>query len=82
MPAPVVRRYSVGGNVAWLAWHPDLPVRCLEALLPELGLSGVALTGTWRSPFLGKQVGQAFAERLLQVFDPQQKFRYPSLSNV
>lgn len=79
---PVARRYSVGGNVAWLAWPQQLATRQLEGLLAELGLSGVALTGTWSQPLLGRPPGQPFAQRLLRVFDPQGKFQRPGLSTA
>lgn len=82
LAVPVVRRYSVGGNVAWLAWRPELPASRLQDILRRLGLSAVAVTGTWPAPLLGKDLGGPFARRLLQVFDPQQKFRFPSLSTV
>ena len=82
LAVPVVRRYSVGGNVAWLAWHPELPASQLQGVLEKLGLSAVAVTGTWPAPLVGVDPGRPFAQRLLQVFDPRQKFQSPSLSTV
>lgn len=75
LDAPVVRRYSVGGNVAWLAWPTSLPASHLEAILRTLDQSAIALTGTWPDPRLGKRAGGFFAERLLDVFDPERKFQ-------
>lgn len=70
---PFLRRYSVGGNVAWLAW-PDAASRTeLDALCAQLKRSALALTGTWDSPFRGAVLGGAFRERLLSVFDPAAK---------
>jgi glycolate oxidase FAD binding subunit len=74
LSVPVVRRYSVGGNVAWLAWPVELPARCLDQLLKAMGLSAVPLTGAWPDGLLGRRPGQPFAERLLRAFDPLGKF--------
>jgi hypothetical protein len=71
----VPRRYSVAGNVAWVAWPEDLPASKLERGLATMGRTGVALRGRWASQFLGKPLGgDVFAKRLLRVFDPDGKF--------
>ena len=75
LPALVPRRYSVGGNVAWVAWPAQLPANRLEAILVASGLCAVPVTGQWHSSLLGKRGGQSFASRLLRAFDPQQKFQ-------
>jgi glycolate oxidase FAD binding subunit len=67
------RRYSVGGNVLYLAWPHEQEK--LEALLNTLGLSGLAIKGHFSRPFLGKQPDQVFTKRLLSVLDPHAKFR-------
>ena len=69
----ISRRYSVGGNVAWLGC-PEEMAGGLESLLNTLNLSALALTGKWHTPLLGKQTGGAFMQRILSVLDPKGKF--------
>lgn len=76
--SPVPRRYGVGGNVAWLAWPQELPPSRLGEILRALGRPAVALSGDWPAPLLGNHPSNAFADRLLQVFDPKGKFSYPT----
>lgn len=68
------RRYGVGGNVCYLAWPEAEDAAELGALLGGLGLSGLALTGRWPRPRLGRVVGGAFLRRLEGAFDPEGKF--------
>ena len=70
----VPRRYSVGGNVVWLAWPKDLPASGLNGILARLDRPALALSGDWPNPLLGKHPENAFADRLLRVFDPKRKF--------
>ena len=79
LTAPVPRRYSVGGNVAWLAWPEQLPASRLEDVLQSLGRPGMAVTGTWQQMLLGLRGGSPFAQRLCRVFDPQGKFHRPGV---
>ena len=67
-----VRRYSVAGNVAWLAW-PDDPAS-LHDLLASLGLSAVVLWGPPGRALLGKRAGEPFARRVKQALDPANRF--------
>ncbi|MBX3015848.1 MAG: FAD-binding protein [Caldilineaceae bacterium] len=64
----VARRYSVGGNLLWLAWPSALSA--LEPLLTEQGVSGLVIRGECSQPFLGVRHGQAFTQRLKQALDP------------
>lgn len=69
----VERRYSVGGNVAWVAWH-DSP-EALDALLLQQGLSGLTVLGTPPpQPLLGKQPDPIFLQRVKQALDPDGRF--------
>jgi glycolate oxidase FAD binding subunit len=79
LSAPILRRYSVGGNTAWLAWPCELPARCLDQTLKGMGLSAVPLTGAWPDTLLGRRVGEPFAERLLRALDPQGKFGHGTI---
>ncbi len=72
-PFAAPHRYSVGGNVCYLAW-PETERVGLETLLQSQNLSGLALTGTWANPHLGVQTGNAFLERITKVFDPRGVF--------
>jgi glycolate oxidase len=68
------RRYSVGGNVAWIAQPGRLAG--LDNTLIELGLDGVAVLGPARIrvPFLGARRGTEFAARVKQALDPLERF--------
>jgi glycolate oxidase FAD binding subunit len=73
-PKNLAKRYSVGGNVLYVAW-PNTDKEQLGKLLNQQGLSALAITGSWANPLLGKQTGQPFTKRILSVLDRQGKFR-------
>jgi glycolate oxidase FAD binding subunit len=70
----VVRLYSVGGNLAWLAWPPTRPRPAIQALLNELGLTGMMLFGPPDEPLLTPLPGAAFFRRVKQALDPDGRF--------
>jgi glycolate oxidase FAD binding subunit len=65
-------RYISSGNLAWLEWTDSL--ENLDAILLELGLSGLVLRGNTPQVLLGKQVGGVLLERVLNALDPERKF--------
>jgi len=65
------RRYTAGGNIAWLA-SPD--VAALDVSLTELGLAGLSLFGPPGRPYLGLRKGLPLAQRVKQALDPAGKF--------
>lgn len=65
------RRYSVGGNVAWVATDD---IDRLDAALKQQALSGLCIRGAVTSPLLGRPIDNVLADRVKQVFDPQNKF--------
>jgi glycolate oxidase FAD binding subunit len=65
-------RYISSGNLCWLEWTDSL--ENLDAILLELGLSGLVLRGNTARVLLGKQVGGVLLERVLNTFDPERKF--------
>lgn len=67
------RRYSVGGNVAWLAWPGDASSDELEAILRDLELGAVVVWGSGRSPLVNVPA-HAFGERVRRALDPQKRF--------
>ncbi|MHC4876602.1 MAG: FAD-binding protein [Planctomycetota bacterium] len=67
------RRYSVGGNLAWVAWPDAAPADSLLAACKELGRKPLPLTGTWSNGLPSAEAGGAFETRLLDIFDPQRK---------
>lgn len=71
--ARAVRRYSSGGNVAWVGWSGKLAA--LDVHLRVLGLGGLVVLGRTETPLLGVRSGTTFAQRLKTVLDPQNKFR-------
>lgn len=68
----VVRRYSAGGQVAWLACAE--PLETLEARLTALGLSGRLLRGRAGRTRFGIREVNPFYRRVKQALDPQGRF--------
>jgi glycolate oxidase FAD binding subunit len=75
------RRYGVGGEVAWIVW--ESPLAGLDALLSELGLAGLTITGEPSpnvnlepdlGPYLGVRPDAAFLARVTETFDPRGVF--------
>lgn len=67
------RRYSVGGNVAWVVWRREVPFDALEAILRELELGAVVVWGR-RGPPLINVPPHAFGERVRDALDPAGRF--------
>ena len=65
-----LRRYSVGGNVAWLSGDNLCE---LEAKLRRLGLTGLVLRGAVDSPVIGKPLETELSRRVKGVLDPLDK---------
>ena len=68
LPRAVSRRYSTGGNVAWLAWPGS--EGDLDGLLCRLGLPGLVVLGEVQKVRLGSLPGSAFARRVKEALDP------------
>ena len=66
------RRYSSGGNVAWIEWNYGF--EALEAALRGQGLSGLALAGPAPRPLIGTIRGEAFRSRVKAALDPNHRF--------
>ncbi len=73
-PHTTHRRYTAGGNVAWLAAPDAAPV---DAALQKLGLAGLALRGTGVRPYLGQKPPPTLLHRAAQALDPQGRFYRP-----
>jgi hypothetical protein len=77
-PLQITRRYSAGGNVAWIA--TPAPVAELDPLLSRLDLPGLVVLGApdtaQKTHFvrIGARNGQAFEQRVKSVLDPLGKF--------
>jgi glycolate oxidase FAD binding subunit len=67
-----LRHYSVGANLAWVAWPGA--VAELDNILTEQGLSGLLLSGAAAPPQLGVRSGEEFARRVKRALDPLGKF--------
>ncbi len=65
------RRYTSGGNVAWIAGE-DMP--SIKSILAASGLVGLCLFGPPDNTILGDQQGLTFARRVKAVLDPNNKF--------
>lgn len=70
--AGALRHYSVGANLAWIAWPGE--VSKLDEILRSLDLSGLLLRGPSHAPQLGVSPGEAFARRVKQALDPHGVF--------
>ncbi|HEX9925952.1 MAG TPA: hypothetical protein VGD99_25065, partial [Anaerolineae bacterium] len=73
------QRYSVGGNLAWIAWPPETgndhpPLAGLDSILIDLGLAGLVLLGLPTRTRLGFWPGAALLHRVKQALDPGGKF--------
>lgn len=73
-PHTTHRRYTAGGNVAWLAAADATP---LDLTLRKLRLAGLALRGTQARPYLGQSPPPTLIHRAAQALDPQGKFYRP-----
>ncbi len=67
-----LRRYSAGGQVAWVA--VDGPAEALEGMVSAQGLNALVLWGPPGKPRLGELKGKAFFDRIKSVFDPDRRF--------
>ncbi len=68
--ADLRRRYSIGGNLAWLATDD---VTGLDTSLRRLGLRGLCLLGAVESALIGAPLENELAARVKSVLDPQGK---------
>lgn len=66
------RRYSVGGNLAWLAWRGD--IEPLHNALRRLALRGLVVMGDVRSPLIGAEGATGMERRVKAALDPDGKF--------
>ncbi len=70
----VRRRYSVAGNVVWIAWSNERPVQQLDDALKELGLGGTILTGDVARYRIGIRPNASMIHRVKHAFDPDNRF--------
>ncbi len=77
------RRYSVGGNVVWIAWPGPTDTdrgeaksffNGLDAILTGLDLAGLVILGPAGQPLLGLRSGAALLQRVKQALDPNRRF--------
>jgi hypothetical protein len=67
------RRYSVAGNLCWLASNGD-PIARVEEILVSLQLEAVSLFGEGLPKVLGHKEASPFAVRVKQALDPHGRF--------
>jgi glycolate oxidase FAD binding subunit len=68
------RRYSVAGNVAWIALPQATQLPALDSALTALNLAGVVVRGPAGRPLLGVRSGEPFYRRVKQALDPDGRF--------
>lgn len=66
------RRYSVAGNLAWVAWPNE--VSEFDALLNGLELSGLVLRGPPERLRIGRLMGDRLLRRIKTTLDPEGRF--------
>ncbi|MFN8445541.1 MAG: FAD-binding protein [Caldilineaceae bacterium] len=67
------RRYSSGGNVAWVSWNGV--INEFDSTLTTQNLSGLVVLGeATTKPLIGKRGAQAFYQRIKSALDPLGKF--------
>lgn len=69
-----VRRYSAGGNIAWIGSNGSESIDQLHRLLQEMKLAGLILRGETESPTIGHYRGGKFLRRIQKAIDPEGKF--------
>ena len=69
---PVLRRYSAGGQAAWLALEQSAAP--LEPILSTQGLNGLVYFGPPGLRRLGQSAGQPFYQRVKSALDPARHF--------
>ena len=69
-----LRRYSVGGNVAWLGAEGADVLADLEPALAGLGVGGLVVRGPADRPIVGDAPVGEFARRVKAVLDPESRF--------
>jgi hypothetical protein len=67
-----VRRYTSGGNSAWISWPGSADE--LDPLLRQQDLAGLVLDGPPGRPWLGRLSGRALLQRIAATLDPEGKF--------
>jgi glycolate oxidase FAD binding subunit len=70
----IQRRYTLGGQQAWIAWPQDLALKELDEALAAAGLSGLVVRGECESIWCGAEREGAFLSRIKAVLDPEHKF--------
>jgi glycolate oxidase FAD binding subunit len=74
---PARRRYSIGGNLAWISLAgPRLPE--LDAALRGLSLAGLVMTRAPGDPRIGLRTNDEFTRRVKRALDPNGRFSTPA----
>jgi glycolate oxidase FAD binding subunit len=66
----MARRYSVGGNIAWIATDQ---VDVLAQSLEQQGLTGLCVLGDGSRPIMGEPIDNPLSDRVKTIFDPENK---------
>ena len=67
------RKYSVGGNVAWIGWSGT--TQEIDTILSGLGLGGLLIIGSPETSWIGtSSTITIFAEKVKRAFDPEGRF--------
>ncbi len=79
-PEPL-RRYSVAGNIAWIAWPSELGELKLRQVCETLERPGLVIRGEVSDPRLAWR-DNALQQRLRKVFDPASRFALPKTTSA
>ncbi len=72
LPATTMRRYTAGGQAAWIALADR--AETLDPILAAQGLAGLVLIGTTERVRLGVRAGESFERRVKDALDPHRRF--------
>jgi hypothetical protein len=69
---PTPRRYTVGGNLAWITWFGTSEI--LDMNLKNLQLSGLRIIGSQGPTRIGVKTTGSFYKRIKKAVDPIQRW--------
>ncbi len=72
LPASAIRRYTGGGQAAWIAAADR--AETIEPILIAQGLAGLVVFGQGKRARLGVRPSESFERRVKEALDPQRRF--------
>lgn len=70
----VQRRYSVAGNLVWIAWPSPRPIQQLDETLRHLSIGATVLIGDTPQCHIGLRPNASMIRRIQSALDPESRF--------